>query len=247
MQRYFFEIAYKGSDYAGWQRQPNANTIQETIETYLSRLFSNNHIPILGCGRTDAGVHASQFYFHVDLEGKYSSSEMMYKLNNMLPRDIAVYSIERVKSDAHARFDASERTYVYRMHQKKDPFLTNSSWYFPKPLNIDAMNEGCKYLIGEKDFTSFSKLHTDVKTNICDLTIARWIKDSDDIIYFEITANRFLRNMVRAVVGTLIEVGQGNIAPSEVKTIIDAEDRGKAGSSVPAHGLYLAQVKYPYL
>ncbi len=247
MQRYFFEIAYKGSDYAGWQKQPNANTVQETIEKYLSRLFSNNHIPILGCGRTDAGVHATQFYFHVDLEEKYKTSELVYKLNNMLPRDIAVYAIEQVKSDAHARFDAIERKYVYRLHQKKDPFLDNASWYFPKSLDLKAMNEGCTHLIGKKDFTSFSKLHTDVKTNICDLTLAKWTEGSDGVVYFEVTANRFLRNMVRAIVGTLIDVGIGNIAPSDVIKIIDAQNRSEAGSSVPAHGLYLAQVKYPYL
>ncbi len=247
MQRYFFEIAYKGSEYAGWQKQPNANTVQETIEKYLSRLFSNNHIPILGCGRTDAGVHATQFYFHVDVEEKYKTTELVYKLNNMLPRDIAVYSIARVKSDAHARFDALERKYVYRLHQKKDPFLDNASWYFPKPLNLKAMNEGCMHLIGKQDFTSFSKLHTDVKTNICDLTLAQWTEGSDGVLYFEVIANRFLRNMVRAIVGTLIDVGLGNIGASDVRNIIDAQNRSEAGTSVPAHGLYLAQVKYPYL
>lgn len=247
MQRYFFKIAYNGTNYAGWQKQPNAKTIQETIEMYFSRLFSNKEIPILGCGRTDAGVHASEFYFHVDLEMKFELSELKYKLNNMLPYDISVSSVHKVNPNAHARFDATERTYRYHLHQQKDPFRHKSSWYFPKDLDIDSMNKASKSLIGKKDFTSFSKLHTDVKTNICDLTHAKWVKTDDQHLCFEITANRFLRNMVRAIVGTLLEVGVGNIQSVELDKIIQAKNRSEAGISVPAHGLYLSGVKYPYL
>ena len=247
MQRYFFEIAYNGTNYAGWQKQPNAETVQETIEMYISRLYSNKEINILGCGRTDAGVHARQFYFHVDLEEKYELVELKYKLNNMLPYDISVNSVHKTGPEAHARFDATERTYRYRLHQSKDPFKHMSSWYFSKELDIESMNTASKLLIGKKDFTSFSKLHTDVKTNICDLTHAIWKESNDQDIHFEITANRFLRNMVRAIVGTLLEVGLGSIKPIEVENIIQAKDRGEAGISVPAHGLYLTGVKYPFL
>ena len=246
MQRLFFEIAYNGTHYSGWQKQPNASTVQETIENRLIRLFGNQPIPIVGCGRTDSGVHAFQFYFHVDLPNKYSTNELFYKLNNMLPADIAIRTVNLVEADNHARFDADRRTYRYFIHQKKDPFLENASWYFPKPLDIDAMNEVCELLIGEKDFTSFSKLHTDVKTNICDLYSASWsIKNKSEVV-FEVSANRFLRNMVRALVGTLLEVGQGNISKTEFKHVLAAKDRGQAGVSVPAKGLYLYRVCYPF-
>lgn len=247
MQRYFFKIAYKGTNYAGWQKQPNADTVQETVETQFSKLFSNKEIPILGCGRTDAGVHASQFYFHVDLEEKYQREELTYKLNNMLPFDIAVESIHEVAPESHARFDATSRTYRYYLHKQKDPFKENDSWYFPKVLDVESMNKAATFLIGKRDFTSFSKLHTDVKTNICDLTSAFWKEEHGDTLYFEISANRFLRNMVRAIVGTLLEVGIGNFEPSYIKKIIEAKNRSEAGVSVPAHGLYLSEVKYPYL
>lgn len=247
MQRYFIEIVYDGTEFAGWQKQPNAETVQGTIEQHLSRLYSHSNVDIVGCGRTDAGVHASQFYFHVDLPEKYEGGQLMYKLNNMLPCQIAVLNIYKVASDAHARFDAEHRTYRYFIHRRKDPFLTNLSWYFPQQLDIKRMNIAAEQLIGKKDFTSFSKLHTDVKTNICDLSIAKWVETSDHECYFEVTANRFLRNMVRAIVGTMIEVGLGNLSFSDVEKIIEAQDRGEAGMSVPAKGLFLYRVEYPYL
>jgi tRNA pseudouridine38-40 synthase len=247
MQRYFFEIAYNGTHYSGWQKQPNASTVQETIEDRLYCLFAKQPMPIVGCGRTDSGVHASQFFFHVDLPKKYNTNELVYKLNNMLPADIAIKAAHLVDADCHARFDADRRTYRYFLHQQKDPFLQSSSWYFLKTLDIDAMNQACDVLIGEKDFTSFSKLHSDVKTNICDVYSAVWsIKNKSEIV-FEVSANRFLRNMVRALVGTLLEVGQGNISQTDFKQILAAKDRGEAGVSVPAKGLYLYGVRYPFL
>jgi tRNA pseudouridine38-40 synthase len=247
MQRYFFEIAYNGTNYSGWQKQPTAPTVQDTIENRFYRLFGNQPMPIVGCGRTDSGVHAFQFFFHVDLPNKYSANQLVYKLNNMLPADIAIKAVHIVDPNCHARFDADRRTYRYFIHHKKDPFLQDASWYFPKPLDIDAMNEACELLIGKKDFTSFSKLHTDVKTNICDLYSARWSVKNKSEIVFEVSANRFLRNMVRALVGTLLEVGQGNISQTEFKQVLAAKDRGEAGVSVPAKGLYLYRVCYPFL
>lgn len=247
MQRYFFEIAYNGTHYSGWQKQPNASTVQETLEDRLYRLFANQPRPIVGCGRTDSGVHASQFFFHVDLPHKYGANELVYKLNIMLPADIVIKAVYLVDVDCHARFDADRRTYRYFLHQQKDPFLHDTSWYYSKPLDIDAMNDACKLLIGEKDFTSFSKLHTDVKTNICDLYSASWLIKNKSEIVFEVSANRFLRNMVRALVGTLLEVGQRNISQTDFIQILAAKDRGEAGVSVPAKGLYLYRVSYPFL
>lgn len=245
MHRYFIEIAYDGTEFAGWQKQPDVETVQRTIENDLSRLFSHSKVDIVGCGRTDAGVHASQFFFHVDLSDKYEANQLMYKLNNMLPLHIAVLGVHKVDSGAHARFDAESRTYRYFIHQRKDPFLKNFSWYFPQQLDIKQMNVAAGKLVGKKDFTSFSKLHTDVKTNVCDLSSAEWIQTSDHELYFEVTANRFLRNMVRAIVGTMIEVGLGNLSVADVEKIIKAQDRGEAGMSVPAKGLFLYHVEYP--
>lgn len=246
-QRYFFECAYDGADFSGWQRQPNAETVQQTIELMLSRLYKNTAVPILGCGRTDSGVHASQFYFHADLPEDLDLKKMRYKLNKMLPSSIAIYYIYRVPKDSHARFDASFRSYKYYIHTRKNPFLEKYSWYFPYELNLTKMNKAAELLLGEKDFTSFSKLHTDVFTNICQLTFAQWQKKDDGQIVFEITANRFLRNMVRAIVGTLLDVGQGNLSPEDITKILEAKDRSLAGVSVPAKGLFLEKVGYPYI
>lgn len=245
-QRYFFECAYDGTDFSGWQRQPNAETVQQTIELMLSRRFKNTAIPILGCGRTDAGVHANQFYFHVDLPKDLDLEQLKYKLNKMLPTSIVIFDIIPVSSDRHARFDASFRSYKYFIHVNKNPFLDKYSWYFPHSLDLEKMNQAAKLLVGEKDFTSFSKLHTDVFTNICVLTKAEWREVGDGQIVFEITANRFLRNMVRAVVGTLLEVGQGQIEPEAITKILKAKDRSRAGVSVPAKGLFLDEVKYDF-
>lgn len=245
-QRYFFQCAYDGTDYSGWQIQPNALTIQEEIENRLSQLYSNKKVSIMGCGRTDAGVHAEQAFFHADLEDKYSIDELKFKLNNMLPPAIAIHEIYKVDKDTHARFDATKRTYNYYLHHKKLPFYSSRSWYHPVKLDLEKMNKGAKYLLGRQDFTSFSKLHTDVNNNFCEVFSAKWEKDGD-LLKFSITANRFLRDMVRAIVGTLVEVGKGNIPPEEVERIIKALDRGEAGHSVPPQGLFLAKVDYPFL
>lgn len=245
MTRYFFQIAYKGSHYFGWQRQPKQISVQQVLEEELERLF-RQAIPIVGCGRTDAGVHASDYYFHCDLPNKFPLDKLVFKLNRMLPEDIVIFAIHPVKPEAHARFDAVERTYHYKIHTFKHPFTQELSTYIPQKLDIDRMNQAAQLLLGKQDFTSFSKLHTDVKTNDCDITAAQWIQTGQHQWQFEITANRFLRNMVRAIVGTLLDVGIHKLAPEDVTRIIAEKDRGKAGKSVPAHGLYLAKITYPF-
>ena len=244
MKRYFFEISYRGTNFYGWQRQPREISIQEEIENSLSKLFSNRPISVLGCGRTDTGVHAKQFFFHAELVEIDSKTQFMFKLNRLLPDSIVVHNIEEVSIDKHARFDAKERTYRYFIHQKKDAFINSISWYLPQKLNFEKMNDAALVLIGTKDFTSLSKLHTDVKTNICTITKAKWTQHSDNEWFFEISADRFLRNMVRATVGTLIEVGLEKIEPSAIHGIIEAKDRQAAFTSVPAHGLFLWEITY---
>jgi tRNA pseudouridine38-40 synthase len=246
MQRYFVEIAYRGTAYHGWQSQPNAPSIQETIERCFSKLFGNASVSIVGCGRTDAGVHAKSYYFHVDLPQEWEEDQLCFKLNRMLPSDVSAYRAIHVASDLHARFDAEKRTYRYFIHQQKDPFHQDLSWYFPQQLDFKAMNAAAERLLGTKDFGSFSKLHTDVKTNICTVFHAKWVQTGDQW-YFEISANRFLRNMVRAIVGTLMEVGLGKLTIEDIDTIIEAKDRGEAAVSVPAHGLFLWEIVYPSL
>lgn len=245
-KRFFFQCAYDGTDYSGWQKQPKVQTIQGIIEEKLSMLYGNKAIDIVGCGRTDAGVHAKQAYFHVDLEPLFSSEQLQYKLNNMLPLAIAINQVIEVDAEAHARFDATKRTYHYFIHQKKLPFHQKDSWFYPRALSIEKMNTAAAFLLGRQDFTSFSKLHTDVNNNFCEIYHAEW-KVVGEQIRFEISANRFLRNMVRAIVGTLLEVGKGTISPEDVNQIIAAEDRGEAGSSVPAKGLFLESLEYPYI
>ncbi|WP_107038056.1 tRNA pseudouridine(38-40) synthase TruA [Brumimicrobium mesophilum] len=245
-KRLFFQCAYDGTEYSGWQKQPVVKTIQGAIEEKLSMLFGNQPIDIVGCGRTDAGVHALQSYFHADLDPVFTNDQLKYKLNNMLPLAIAINEIVDVDDEAHARFDATKRTYHYFLHQKKLPFHQNDSWFYPSEISIGKMNEAAAYLIGRQDFTSFSKLHTDVNNNFCEVYSAKWEVIGDQL-RFEVSANRFLRNMVRAIVGTLLEVGKGKIPPKEVKAIIAAENRGEAGCSVPAKGLFLQNIEYPYL
>jgi tRNA pseudouridine38-40 synthase len=243
LQRYFIELGYNGTGYFGWQRQPSDISVQEVIETQLSKLHSNKPVSVVGCGRTDTGVHAHHYALHVDIPAVDDLEQFKFKLNRMLPESIAVQTVYPVTHYWHARFSATSRTYRYFIHQRKDPFLSKQSWYFPQELNLPAMNKAAELLIGTQDFTSLSKLHTDVKTNICDVTTAEWsLKDGS--IYFEITANRFLRNMVRATVGTLIEVGLGKISPEKITTILNAKDRGAAATSVPPQGLFLWQIEY---
>lgn len=248
MTRFVFEIQYNGKNYYGWQIQPKQISIQEKIEKTLGKLFGNQTIQIVGCGRTDAGVHAYQSYFHVDLEEKYELDVLLFKVNRMLPLDITIKKIIPVTADFHARFHATKRTYRYKIHQEKNSFVEGLSLYYPSILDFKAMNKACEYLIGTKDFTSFSKLHTDVKTNICTIFHAQWYEDTaSNSYYFEISADRFLRNMVRAIVGTLIEVGHGNLKPEDLTEIVALKNRSEAKLSVPAHGLYLWEVLYPNL
>jgi tRNA pseudouridine38-40 synthase len=245
MKRYFFEIAYNGSSFHGWQRQPNATSVQEVIEDTFSKLQSGKKVPIVGCGRTDAGVHAKKYFFHVDLPEIANIEQFIFKLNRMFPKDIALFNIIHVNEKLHARFDAKNRTYRYFIHQQKDPFKEGLSLYFPHELDFEAMNSAAKLLLGIKDFGSFSKLHTDVKTNICEVFSAEWVLSKQET-YFEISANRFLRNMVRAIVGTLIDVGTGKLTSNNVITILEAKDRQEASLSVPAHGLYLWDITYDF-
>ena len=242
-QRFFIELAYEGTAYSGWQRQPNALSVQEKIEQQLQKLLSGESVSIAGCGRTDTGVHAHFFVAHVDLPLSVNPDQLMYKLNKMLPDDIAIQRIYAVTNELHARFSATLRTYRYFVHQKKDAFARNSL-YFPGELDVERMNAAAERLLGKQDFTSLSKLHTDVKTNICTVYTAKWVKQPDGTLYFEIAADRFLRNMVRATVGTLLEAGTGKLSPEDVTNILAAKDRGAAKVSVPACGLFLWDVRY---
>jgi len=241
--RYFIELAYDGTNYHGWQSQPNAITVQDTIEKALSLLL-RYPTKITGAGRTDAGVHAKQMFAHFDYYKHIDINQLVYKLNAFLPQDIAINAIHKVKDDAHARFDAVGRTYTYAIHTKKDPFLRNFSWNYKKTLDIDKMNEAAKALLFFEDFQSFSKTHTDVKTYICHIEKAEW-KIQENQFLFTIKADRFLRNMVRAIVGTLIDVGLHKITVSDFIKIIESKNRSKAGFSVPAEGLSLIEVIYP--
>lgn len=243
MQRYFIELSYNGTDYFGWQRQPKDISVQEAIESSLSKMQSNKEVKVVGCGRTDSGVHAHHFILHVEIPEIADLDKFTFKLNRMLPSSVAIQKVYEVDSEKHARFSAKARTYRYFIHQTKDPFGEGLSWYFPKELDFNAMNIAAKHFLGKQDFTSLSKLHTDVKTNICTVSKAEWTV-LDQGAFFEITADRFLRNMVRASVGTLIDVGLGKISADDVKSILAAKDRQAASTSVPAHGLYLWKVEY---
>jgi tRNA pseudouridine38-40 synthase len=244
MKRYFIEVSYNGKNFYGWQRQPKHHSVQEEIENALSKLNSNKVINIVGCGRTDTGVHAKQYFLHVDLEPIQDLEHLVFKLNRMLPDSIVVHEIKEVSFEDHARFGAKQRTYRYFIHLRKDAFINELSWYFPQQPDFKKMNEAADFFLGTQDFTSLSKLHTDVKTNICTVTKAQWVQQNEDQWYFEITADRFLRNMVRATVGTLLDVGLGKIEPKDITKILEAKDRGEASTSVPAHGLFLWKIIY---
>lgn len=242
--RYGITLAYDGTDFFGWQKQPNQISVQEELESAISKLLGGKEIDVTGCGRTDAGVHASYFVAHLDLETSIDTKQWAYKLNKMLPNSIVIFSIAEVSNEFHARFSATNRTYHYFIHYGKDPFAYNSVQQFQQ-LNFDAMNQAAKLLLGTQDFTSFSKLHTDVKTNICTVSKAEWVEIATNKWRFEISADRFLRNMVRAVVGTLIEVGQGKLNLEQFQAVIYAKDRSASGTSMPARGLFLCAVDYP--
>lgn len=243
--RYFLEIAYNGTAYHGWQNQPNAITVQEVVEKSLSTYLQEN-ITVVGCGRTDTGVHASQFFLHFDTLKVQTDYELfLFKINSILPKDIAVFHIIPVNNDAHARFTAMNRSYIYKISHIKNPFNDDFSWRLNKNLDIKLMQQAGELLLGTQDFTSFSKLHTDVKTNICTVTNFSIISNDRDGIEFHISANRFLRNMVRAIVGTVVDVGLGKVSLQGFKEIIASQNRSNAGASVPAKGLFLSKIEYP--
>lgn len=246
MPRYFIKLAYNGSNYHGWQSQQNAHSVQDELEHCLS-LKLGHAIRLTGCGRTDTGVHARMFYVHFDADIAITENDikpLLHRLNAFLPRDIVIYSLFEVPPEAHARFDAVERTYHYQITRRKDPFMLQQAFYLQGPLDVDKMQQCAEVLKQHTDFTSFSKLHTQTKTNNCRISRAIW-SQHDDLLVFGITADRFLRNMVRALVGTLIEAGQGKLNVDDFNAVIQAKDRSAAGYSVPAHGLFLQEVVYP--
>lgn len=241
--RYFFEIAYHGANYNGWQSQHNAMGVQTVVENALTKII-RAPIKIVGSGRTDTGVHCEQQYFHTDIDQAFEAGILIQKLNSFLPRDVAILSIRPVRVDASARYDALSRTYRYAITRAKDPFLQGLSWHYFKDIDVENMNKAAALLVGEHDFECFSKVKTDVNHFICDVKKARWVETGDKLI-FTISANRFLRGMVRAIVGTLLDVGTGKISHKDFVAVLQSKDRKKAGANVPAHGLYLERVKYP--
>jgi tRNA pseudouridine38-40 synthase len=241
--RYFFEISYNGTAYNGWQSQNNAKGIQSVVEDCLGKICGAD-IKATASGRTDAGVHCEQQFFHADLTTELDAEYSQFRLNAILPPDIVIHSIRKVRDDAHARYDAMERTYHYRMVLRKNAFARGLAWYFFKELDIPTMNAAASLLAGAHDFTSFSKVNTDVKNFVCDIKTAKWQRDKDRL-EFTITSNRFLRGMVRAIVGTLLDVGQGRTTLDEFSKIISSKDRREAGQNVPPYGLYLVSVRYP--
>lgn len=251
--RFFLHFAYDGTDFHGWQFQPNALSVQEVFENALSKLLGTK-TALTAAGRTDAGVHARCMYAHFDVEKPsinhttLSTNEfcdqLCYRLNAFLPDSIAVFDCQEVSPDAHARFDATARSYRYEISLIKDPFKINKAYYLKQALSVDAMQKAADILLEYDDFECFSRTHTDVKSFLCNITQAQWT-EVDQNLYFDITANRFLRNMVRAIVGTLLEVGTHKISPEAMHRIIAGKKRSKAGASVPAHGLYLQSITYP--
>jgi tRNA pseudouridine38-40 synthase len=243
-KRYFIELAYNGSAYHGWQRQPNAISVQQVLEEALSRLKRKN-ISLVGAGRTDTGVHARQMFAHFDLaEEIVNPQELVFLLNGFLKDDIAIRSIRRVQPDAHARFDATARDYEYHISTAKDPFNAPLHYYLKNSPDIELMNQAAKILLLHEDFQCFSRSNTDVKTFLCTIKNATWQQDGYSLIFF-ISANRFLRNMVRAIVGTLLEVGYKKREVKDIEMVIKSKDRGEAGFSAPAQGLYLSRIEYP--
>ena len=255
--RFFIQLSYDGTAYHGWQIQPNGVSVQETLQKALSTLL-RTPIEVVGAGRTDTGVHASMMVAHMDFQADLDTAQLCYKLNKLLPPDIAVQRIWPVADDMHARFSATSRTYHYYIHTSKSPFLRHYSWMVTFPLDFDKMNEAARHLLDYEDFTSFSKTQTDTKTNLCHITEAQWttspIPSEGGAMLppfkgglgwvFTITANRFLRNMVRAIVGTLIEVGRGRMTVDEFCQVIERKDRCSAGESVPGHALFLTNISY---
>ncbi len=243
--RYFIELAYNGTNYHGWQYQPNATSVQETLNKALSTILKTT-IDVVGAGRTDTGVHAKQMFAHFDFDSEIDMPHLVHKLNSFLPKDIAIFNIHKVHEEAHVRFDAIKRTYEYRIHKQKDVFENSGSWYYQNELDIEKMNNACKVLFEYTDFECFSKVNTDVNTFNCKIYEAHWQQNEKELI-FTISADRFLRNMVRAIVGTMIYIGLEKITLKDFRTIIKSKDRNQAGFSVPAHGLYLTKIEYEFL
>ena len=243
--RYFMRLAYDGTNYHGWQRQPNGHSVQAEMEAALRKLLRQTTVVTIGCGRTDTGVHASEFFLHFNAEKEIVNiPDLLFKINQLLPWDIAVFDIYPVHNKAHARFDAIERSYEYHIHQVRDPFVHRFSTYYPWELDVDAMNKAAQLLIKKGDFACFCKAGGGQKTTICDVREARWVQNGSKLV-FHITADRFLRNMVRAVVGTLIMVGRGKLTMEEMKDVLESGNRSMAGESVKASGLSLTRVVYP--
>lgn len=242
--RYFIEFSYNGKNYFGYQIQPKDISVQEELEKALSTIL-REPIKTTGAGRTDTGVHAKKIFAHFDTTQDLSQ-QLVHQLNSFLPNDIAVYKIFRVNDDFHARFDATFRTYEYYISLEKNPFTQDSAWqHWRRPLDINKMNEACRILFDYEDFTSFAKLHTDNKTNLCSIYKAEWVQNGSEL-KFTVSANRFLRNMVRAIVGTMVDIGAGKIQPEDLRNIIENKNRNSAGTSAPAHGLFLVDVGYDF-
>lgn len=243
MKRYFVKFCYKGTNYHGWQLQPNAISIQEILQNSFKLLFKKD-IELIAAGRTDAGVHAKVMYAHFDYEFEIDK-KIIQKFNSFLPKDIAILDFIEVQNSAHARFDAVKRTYQYHLHTYKNPFIEEYSWYYFQKLSVKKMNDAAAILKEYQDFECFSKTHTDVFTFNCKIENAHWEEKRENELVFTITADRFLRNMVRAIVGTLINIGIEKKDIQSIRQIIESKNRSEAGFSVPAHGLYLTQIEYP--
>ena len=243
--RYFIEFAYKGTNYHGWQMQPNAISVQEVLSNAMATILQDE-ILLTGAGRTDAGVHAKQMFAHFDCEIELDFAQLVYKLNSLLPKDIVVLNFHHVSETAHARFDATKRIYEYHINTKKNAFQCHDSWYFHNNLNINLMNQACEILKTHTDFECFSKVNTDVNTFNCAIQTAFWEQKIEHLI-FTISADRFLRNMVRAIVGTMINIGLEKVSLPQFESILKSKDRKKAGFSAPAEGLYLTKVEYDFL
>lgn len=241
--RFFITLSYDGTRFHGWQVQPNGISVQGELQRGLSLLLRQD-IVVTGAGRTDAGVHASMMVAHFDYEGELDCRQLAYKLNKLLPQDIAIQKVEPVSDDMHARFSATSRTYYYHIHTEKSPFERHFSCELHYPLDFDRMNEAARMLMEYEDFGAFCKSHADVKTTLCHVTKAEWHQTSPSTWYFEITANRFLRNMVRAVVGTLIEVGRGRMSLDDFRKVIEGKRRTEAGESMPGNALFLVDITY---
>ncbi|SCX87988.1 tRNA pseudouridine38-40 synthase [Nonlabens sp. Hel1_33_55] len=242
-QRYFIELAYDGTVYHGWQRQPQSISVQEVLEDGLSKML-HTKMYVTGAGRTDAGVHAAQMFAHFDYEDEIDTIQLAYRLNRWIAKDISIFEIKKVTDKAHARFSATHRSYEYRFNLRPDAFKNRSTYVLYRIPDIEHMQQAADILLEYTDFECFSRTNTDVKTYLCDVSEARF-EHKDFELIFHITANRFLRNMVRAVVGTLLQVGYGKLEVEDMHRIIASKDRGEAGASAPAQGLYLTRVRYP--